>query len=86
MVSLERGRPGMDLWQVFVLGVMQKALNCDFDRLLDYAEHHEQVRQMLGHADFTTKRSITNRASSCAVEGASSLWVRIPLNICRSNW
>ena len=51
-VSLERGRPGMDLWQIFVLAVIQKALNCDFDRLLDYADHHKQVRQMLGHADF----------------------------------
>ncbi len=46
----------MDLWQIFVLGVIQKALNCDFDRLLDYADHHEKVRQMLGHADFYDKR------------------------------
>ncbi len=55
-VSLERGRPGMDLWQVFVLAVIQKALNCDFDRLLDYADHHEKLRQMLGHADFYDKK------------------------------
>ncbi len=55
-VSLERGRPGMDLWQIFVLAVIQKALNCDFDRLLDYADHHKQVRQMLGHADFNDEK------------------------------
>jgi len=27
------GRPGMDLWHVFVLAVLQKALNVNWDRL-----------------------------------------------------
>ena len=51
-VTLRRGRPGMSLWRIFVLGVVQKALDCDFDRLRNLADHHRQVRQMLGHADF----------------------------------
>ena len=27
------GRPGMDLWQILVLGVVRLALDCDDDRL-----------------------------------------------------
>ena len=26
------GRPGMDLWQILVLGVLKQGLGCDFDR------------------------------------------------------
>ncbi len=55
-VSHRRGRPGMSLWRIFVLGVLQKAIDCDFDRLVDYANNHEKVRQMLGHADFGEKQ------------------------------
>ena len=29
------GRPGMDLWQILVLGVLKQGLGCDFDRLHD---------------------------------------------------
>ena len=54
-INLQRGRPGMSLWRIFVLGVLQKALDCDFDRLRNLADHHRQVRQMLGHADFFDK-------------------------------
>ncbi|MCY4674085.1 MAG: ISNCY family transposase, partial [Bacteroidetes bacterium] len=32
-VSHRHGRPGMDLWRIFVLAVVKMALNCDFDRL-----------------------------------------------------
>ena len=27
------GRQGMDMWRVFVLGIMRLNLNCDYDRL-----------------------------------------------------
>ena len=49
------GRPGMDLWQILVLGVLKQGLNCDFDRLHDLANHHETVRAFLGHSDFGDK-------------------------------
>jgi len=32
-VNLRRGRPSLRLWRLFVLGALQKALACDFDRL-----------------------------------------------------
>ncbi len=45
------GRPGMDLWQIFVLGMLKQVLKVDFDRTHDMANNHKTVRQFLGHAD-----------------------------------
>ena len=49
------GRPGMELWQLLVLGVLKQGLGCDFDRLHDLANHHATVRAFLGHSDFGDK-------------------------------
>jgi hypothetical protein len=43
------GRPGMDLWKILVLGVLRLNLNWDHDRLLEMANNHKTIRQMLGH-------------------------------------
>lgn len=43
------GRQGMDMWRVFVLGVMRLNLDCDYDRLQELANEHRTLRQMLGH-------------------------------------
>jgi IS5 family transposase len=48
-VSKHNGRPGMDLWKIFVLGVLRLDLNCDYDRVAELANHHVTVRLMLGH-------------------------------------
>ena len=42
----------MHLWRIFVLAILKQGLNCDFDRLQQYANHHDTVRQMLGHGDW----------------------------------
>ena len=42
------GRPGLDLWQILVLGVVRLGLNCDYDRLEDLANHHGLIRPILG--------------------------------------
>lgn len=42
------GRPGMDLWQILVLGVCRMALDCDYDRLEDMANNHALLRQIMG--------------------------------------
>jgi hypothetical protein len=42
------GRPGMDLWQILVLGVVRLGLDADWDRMEDLANHHTLLRQMLG--------------------------------------
>ncbi len=50
------GQPGLDLWQILVLGLLKKGLNLDFDRLRNLANHHGQVRQMLGHGLYDETR------------------------------
>lgn len=47
--STEHGRPGMTLWSILVMGVLRLNLNCDYDRLLELANQHKTIRQMLGH-------------------------------------
>jgi hypothetical protein len=47
----KNGRPGMDLWKIFVLGVLRLDLNWDYDRLHEQVNNHKTIRQMLCHAD-----------------------------------
>ena len=42
------GRPGMDLWQILVLGVVRLGLDADWDRMEHIANYDSLVRQMLG--------------------------------------
>lgn len=55
------GRPGMDLWQILVLGVMRMALDCSYDRLHYVANTDSLVRQLLGQPafDMTLEFSLT---------------------------
>ena len=46
------GRPGMTLWRILVCGVVRLDLNEDYDRLHELVNHHDTIRQILGHADF----------------------------------
>lgn len=49
------GRPGMDLWQILVLGSARLVMNIDYDMLQDYANNHKTLRQIMGctnYADF----------------------------------
>jgi IS5 family transposase len=55
-INKRNGRPGMELWKILVLGVLRLDLNCDYDRLLELANHHDTIRQMLGHADIFDKK------------------------------
>ena len=50
--QINKGRKGMDMWRVFVLGIIRLNLNCDYDRLLELANEHKTLRQMLGHGSF----------------------------------
>ncbi len=55
-VSHDHGRPGMNLWQILVMGVVMQGLNCDFDRLHDLVNEHNTLRKFLGHADIWDRR------------------------------
>jgi len=48
-VDADTGRPGMSLWALLVLGVVRLGLNCDYDRVMELANEHHTLRQMLGH-------------------------------------
>ena len=43
------GRPGMDLWRILAVGVLQQGLRCDFDRLREIADRHADVQTFPGH-------------------------------------
>ena len=47
------GRPGMDLWNILVFGVLRLNLNWDYDRLTEMANNHKTIRMMVGHGTFT---------------------------------
>ncbi len=39
----------MELWDILVLGTLRVNLNCDYDRVMELANEHRTLRQMLGH-------------------------------------
>ena len=59
LADLDRGRPGMDFWSIFVLAILKQGLGCDFDRLR--VNHMDIVHQMLGLDDKMGDRVIFRR-------------------------
>jgi hypothetical protein len=55
-VDKRNGRPGMTLWRILVCGVVRLDLNADYDRLHELVNHHDTLREMLGHAQFDEER------------------------------
>ncbi len=49
-----KGRPGMDLWQILVIGVVRLTLDLNYDRLHHVANYDSLVRQLLGQPAFDT--------------------------------
>ena len=39
----------MDLWSILVLGTLRVNINADYDRVLELANEHKTLREMLGH-------------------------------------
>ena len=55
------GRPGLNLWQIFVLAQFRLALDIDYDRLDELVSSHIGLRQLLGirnNADFSSDNFI----------------------------
>jgi len=44
----QTGRPGMDLWQIFVLAQARLVQNISYDELLDLSNYHTMIRQLMG--------------------------------------
>lgn len=51
-INKNNGRPGMELWKIFVMGVLRLDLNLDYDRLHHVVNYDSLIRQMLGHGIF----------------------------------
>ena len=47
----DTGRPGMNLWEIFVLAGTRLCLNINYDRLHDMANNHLMLRKILGVDD-----------------------------------
>lgn len=56
-VSKKTGRPGMELWKILVLGVMRQACSWDYDTLLNMANNHKLIRELLGHPESEWKNA-----------------------------
>ena len=56
----EKGRPGMDLWKILVLGTLRLNCNWDYDKIHEIANNHTKVREMLGHrkTDFNSNYAL----------------------------
>ncbi len=46
------GRPGMFLWNIFVVACLRVNCNWDFDKIREMANQHHSIRLMLGHGLF----------------------------------
>ena len=55
-VDANKGRPGMDQWNILVLGSLRLGLGADFDRIQELANQHRTLRMMLGHGLFTADK------------------------------
>ncbi|MCP4270034.1 MAG: ISNCY family transposase [Candidatus Brocadiaceae bacterium] len=55
-VNRKLGRPGLNLWQILVLGVVRLTCNCDYDKLSDLAGNHLTLRLFLHDGAESTAR------------------------------
>ena len=56
-IDPKKGRAGMNLWNILVLGTLRLNCNWDYDKIHNIANEHYTVRQFLGHTiyDFDKK-------------------------------
>lgn len=64
----DRGREGMDYWQIMVLAAVRLGCDLDYDKLQDLAEQHHALRQIMGIGDWQAATDFN--------------WRRIRDNIC----
>lgn len=64
----DRGREGLDYWQVLVLAGVRLGCNLDYDKLQDLAEQHRTLRHIMGIGDWETQVDFS--------------WRRIRDNVC----
>ena len=55
-VASDKGRPGMDLWKILVLGVVRLNCNWDYDKVHDISNNHKTIREFMGHGIYDFKQ------------------------------
>lgn len=51
------GRPGLNLWQILILGIVRLSQDLDYDMLHDQVNNHRALREMMGiESDYGFKR------------------------------
>ena len=58
-VNKKDGRQGMDFWQIFVLHILKRGANIDYEKLRDYANSHIETRNFQA---YRLKQVIVNLA------------------------
>jgi len=59
----DKGAPGLDYWEILVLAAVRNGCDVDFDALVDLANNHRKLRQMMGIGEWenqTFARSTIN--------------------------
>ena len=56
----DRGREGLDYWQIVVLAAVRLGCDLDYDKLQDLAEQHRALRQIMGIGDWQEKTDWRN--------------------------
>lgn len=64
----DRGREGLDYWQILVLAAVRLGCNLNYDKLQDLAEQHRALRHMMGLGDWEQPQPFS--------------WRRIRENVC----
>jgi hypothetical protein len=64
----DRGREGMDYWQILVLAAVRLGCRLDYDKLQDLAEQHRALRHIMGIGDWDEETEFN--------------WRRIRDNVC----
>lgn len=57
----DRGREGMDYWQILVLASVRIGCNLDYDKLQDLAEQHRTLRKVMGIGDWNENTTFSQR-------------------------
>ena len=78
----DRGREGLDYWQILVLAAVRLGCNLDYDKLQDLAEQHRALRQIMGVGDWEER----GRSSSGGSKGSSCASPRIRRSTPRTSW
>ena len=57
----DRGRDGLDYWEILVLSAVRLGCNVDYDKLQDLAEQHHNLRQIMGIGDWQEGNKFSSR-------------------------